>query len=112
MIDHMHIEPAGRIGDERRNTRAGNQAREVRLLGMRTHRMRTMTHEIDRLSSTLRTKPGVLGRLEQALANANDEIDRALKVAHKFANRPDGRSAITRSCDSAELRSIENGGNG
>ncbi|PCI11067.1 hypothetical protein COB72_01865 [bacterium] len=83
------------------------------MLSSRTDRMREILSEMEQMASTtLRAKPGVIHRLEAKVAECNEMVKRELDNAKKYANRPAKGSMVIRSGDSAEFKSIEDGGNG
>jgi hypothetical protein len=85
----------------------------VNMLGLRTQNLRLMCEKIDRIT------PGMLdghsGRLDSAVAEAAIHFDRGMKILDEqmgVLDKWDRARGVHRSGDSAELRSIEDGGNG
>lgn len=86
---------------------SGPCKRATRLVSMRTSRMRLLCQKIDRVAPHL--PAGHAGRLEEALRPVLEVMEQAVVTIEKWDRM---RGYTRRGCDSAELRSIEDGGNG
>ena len=85
----------------------------VNTLSMRTSHMRLLLSQIDRITPDM--IDGHAGRLDTAVSDASIHLDRCMEILRdelKVLSKWDRARGVHRSGDSAELRSIEDGGNG
>jgi len=87
-----------------------NTTRQITLITLHTQRVRGLTQRIDRDVKTM--SYGHIARLEEAVINAEKIIEQAVENVAKFTRARERGCTRSIAVDSAELRSIENGGNG
>lgn len=105
-----HRPPQGNPNRNPRRLPVDNTHKQVSLISMHTMKIRAATQQIDRIAPGLLA--GHLERLYATVREAEKMIDDEIEIIEKFDRARNTRRGAIRGSDSAELRSIEDGGNG